>query len=137
MRYTIILIGTVFLFFGCKTNQIKDKKREGLWIELYSQDSSNYKSVGKYRKGDPIKKWSYYLNDKIIKREKYKRNLCVTTFYHENGKIQSKGKTKLETSDMNMHWFYFGDWNFFDEEGKLINIKKYNNGESLSETETK
>ncbi|MFV8343415.1 hypothetical protein [Flavobacterium sp. XS2P39] len=116
---------------------MKDKKREGLWIELYSQDSSHYKSVGTYRKGNPIKKWSYYLNNKIIKREKYKRNICVTTFYHENGKIQSKGKTKVESSDLNIHWYYFGDWNFFDAEGKLINIIKYNNGESVSETETK
>lgn len=137
MRYTIILISTVFLLFGCKTNQMKDKKREGLWIELYSQDSSHYRSVGTYRKGNPIKKWNYYLNNKIIKREKYKRNICVTTFYHENGKIQSKGKTKVESSDLNIHWYYFGDWNFFDAEGKLINIIKYNNGESVSETETK
>ncbi|MDD2674130.1 MAG: hypothetical protein PHF81_04565 [Flavobacterium sp.] len=94
---------------------MKNKRREGLWIEEYTQDSSHYKSIGKYRKGDPIKKWNYYLN----------------------GKIKSKGKTKMETSDKYAHWFYFGDWNFFNEDGKLITIKKYNNGESFSEIEIK
>jgi antitoxin component YwqK of YwqJK toxin-antitoxin module len=137
MRQTIIIIGLVFLLFGCKTNQMKNKRREGLWIEQYAQDSSHYKSIGKYRKGDPIKKWRYYLNGRIVKREKYKDNICSTTFYHENGKIKSKGKTKMETSDKYAHWFYFGDWNFFNEDGKLITIKKYNNGESFSEIEIK
>ncbi|RTY94332.1 hypothetical protein EKM05_04730 [Flavobacterium sp. GSP27] len=137
MRQTVIVIGLLFFLFSCKTNQMKNKLREGLWIEQYSQDSSHYKSIGKYRKGDPVKKWSYYLNGKIIKREKYKDNICNTTFYHENGKIQSKGKTKMETSDKYAHWFYFGDWKFFNEHGKLITIKKYNNGESVSEIEIK
>ncbi|MDI5888980.1 hypothetical protein [Flavobacterium yafengii] len=48
MRQTVIVIGLVFLLFGCKTNQMKNKLREGLWIEQYTQDSSHYKSVGKY-----------------------------------------------------------------------------------------
>lgn len=137
MRQTIIIIGLLFLVFGCKTNQMKNKHREGRWVEQYTQDSSHYKSVGKYRKGDPVKKWNYYLNGKIIKTEKYKSNICSTTFYHENGKIQSKGKTKMETSGKYAHWFYFGDWNYYNEDGKLITIKKYNNGESLSEIEIK
>jgi len=133
MRYLIIIISLLFLVLGCKTNQMKNKHREGRWVEQYTQDSSHYKSIGKYRKGDPVKKWSYYLNGKIIKREKYKHNICTTTFYHENGKMQSKGKSKLETSGKNLHWFYFGDWNFFNEEEKLVKISKYGNGELISE----
>jgi hypothetical protein len=29
---------------------MKNKLKEGLWIENYSEDSSHYKSIGKYRK---------------------------------------------------------------------------------------
>jgi hypothetical protein len=36
------------------------------------------------------------------------------------------GKNKSKTNDKYAHWFYFGDWNF-NEDGKLITIKKYNN----------
>ena len=137
MRYTIICSYLFFLIIGCKTtpiNQKLNKQREGVWIENYSQDSIQYKSIGKYHKGDPIKKWRYYVNDKISKKEKYKRNLCFTTFYYKNGKIQSRGKTKLETTDTNMHWFYFGDWKYYDEKGKLTMTRKYSNGEFVSET---
>jgi antitoxin component YwqK of YwqJK toxin-antitoxin module len=129
---------SLFLLFliGCKstpTNQKINKKREGLWIENYAIDSAKYKSVGKYHLGDPTKRWCYYLNGKIIKREKYKHNICKTTTYFENGKIQSKGQTKTTTDNIEIHWFYDGDWNFFDEKGKLIVTRKYNNGELVSE----
>jgi len=140
MRYLIITLLSFFILYGCKTqpiNQKRNKQREGLWIENYNLDSTQYKSVGKYQNGDPIKKWRYYLNCKIIKKEKYKQNLCYTTFYHKNGKIESKGKSKLESSGKNIHWFYFGDWKFFDEKGKLILIRKYENGELISEIEIK
>jgi antitoxin component YwqK of YwqJK toxin-antitoxin module len=111
------------------------QKREGLWIENYSVDSSKYKSVGKYKNDDPIKKWYYYLNGKIIKKEKYNHNICKTTTYFENGKVQSKGQTKTTTDNIEIHWFYDGVWRFYNEKGKLITTKKYNNGELISEVE--
>jgi antitoxin component YwqK of YwqJK toxin-antitoxin module len=137
MRHLLISLLFLFVLIGCKStpiNQKINKKREGLWIENYTVDSAKYKSVGKYYLDDPIKKWHYYLNGKIIKIEKYKRNICTTTNYFENGKIQSKGQTKTTTDNIQIHWFYDGDWNFFDEKGKLIVTRKYNNGELISET---
>ncbi len=135
MRYTILIIGLLLIVWSCKTqaiNQKINKKREGLWIEKYTLDSSHYESIGKYRRDDPVKKWRYYLNGKIIKKEKHKRNTSITKFYHKNGKLQSKGKSKLETGGKNLHWFYYGDWKFYDEERKLIRISKYENGKLIS-----
>jgi hypothetical protein len=138
MRYFFIIIFLTFSIFGCKStliNQKTNKKREGLWIEHYEVDSAKYKSIGKYKNDDPIKKWRYYLNGKIIKREKYKGNICRTTTFFENGKIQSKGYTKTTTDSIEIHWFYDGVWNFYNEKGKPTIIKKYNNGELISEVE--
>ena len=136
MKQLLIFLFFFLILIGCKStpiNQKINKKREGLWIENYSVDSAKYKSVGKYHLDDPIKKWRYYLNGKIFKREKYKRNTCSTTTYFENGKIQSKGHTKTTTDNIEIHWFYDGDWNFFDEKGKLMVTRKYSNGELVSE----
>ena len=136
MRKLIIILICVLSLFSCKTghvNQTIAKKREGLWIEKYSLDSAHYKSIGKYKNDDPIKKWRYYLDGKIIKREKYKGNTCSTRFYHENGKLQSEGKTRLDTSAKYAHWFYTGNWNFYDDKGKLLVVRKYDDGELLSE----
>lgn len=138
MKKLIFIASCLFLsFFSCKprlTNQTINKKREGLWIEKYSSDSSNYKSIGKYHHDDPIKKWRYYLNGKIIKKEKYTKNDCVTKFYHQNGKIQSKGKTTLDLSTKYAHWFYTGNWDYYDEKGKLIMNRNYEKGKLVSET---
>ena len=138
MKNLFITLCFTFSLIGCKTapiNQKVNKKREGLWIENYSVDSSKYKSIGKYKNDDPIKKWRYYLNGKIIKREKYKGTICKTKTYFENGKIQSKGHTKTITNNIEIHWFYDGVWNFYNEKGKPTIIKKYNNGELISEVE--
>ena len=136
MRNLIISISILFLLVACKaipTNQKVNKEREGLWIEKYAQDRSQYKSIGKYHKGDPVKRWRYYLNGKIIMREKYKDHYCIRTKYHQNGKVESKGKTELDNNDKYPHWFYNGNWEFFDEKGKPILIKKYENGKLISE----
>ena len=51
----------------------------------------------------------------------------------QNRKIQSKGKTELESNAVEMHWFYFGDWKFYSDKRKLTEIKKYDSGELISE----
>ena len=57
----------------------------------------------------------------------------MVTTYHENGKIASAGKTKLVITTTETHWYYFDEWHFFDDTGKLIQIKKYADGELLEE----
>ena len=135
MKKLNIILGCLILsFFSCKINQKINKKKEGLWIEHYSLDSAHYKSVGKYKNDDPVKKWRYYLDGKIIKREKHKGNTCYTQFYHKNGKIQSRGKTVLDTSTKYTHWFYSGNWNYYDNKGNLTATRTYKNGDLISET---
>jgi hypothetical protein len=122
---------------SCKTkviNQTFEKKKEGLWIENYANGSANYKSIGNYKNDDPIKKWLYYLDGKIIKKEKFNGNSSKTKLYHENGHIQSKGKTFLDTSAKYPHWYYSGNWNFYDNRGKLILRRYYDSGNLITET---
>ena len=124
------------MLFSCKSkpiNQKIDKKKEGLWVDNYEQDSTTYKSFEYYKNDQPVKKWKTYINGKIYKTEKYKNGICIVKYYYENGKLQSKGKTKIEVDSIETHWFYFGDWKFYSDKGKLTEIKKYNNGDLISE----
>lgn len=133
MRHIYILLVVALAVVSCKTNQTKNKLREGRWVEHYTQDSAKYKSIGTYRKGDPIKKWRYYLDGKVIKREKYKGTICKTVIYHQNGQIQSKGISKIDTTEKYAHWYYSGKWLYYNENGKLTTIRTYDNGELLSD----
>jgi hypothetical protein len=139
MKHFFILSLLMLVLFGCKStpiNQKINKKREGLWVEQYELDSTKYKSVGKYKNGDPIKKWRYYTNNTINKKEIYKKNRCSITYYNANGTIQSTGKTKLIVTGPETHWFYYGDWKYYDENENLISTKKYENGDFVSELKT-
>ena len=129
-----LLILILLCCSSCKINQIKNGQREGLWIEKYDLESVQHKSIGKYRKDEEIKTWKFFKNNKLYRKEIYKNGFCIMTFYHDNGKIASQGKTKVVESPKERHWFYFGDWKFFDTNGKLHTIKKYTNGELISET---
>ena len=124
------------MLFSCKSkliNQKIDKKKEGLWVDNYEQDSTTYKSLEYYKNDQPVKKWKSYINGKIYKTEKYKNGICIVRYYYENGKLQSKGKTKIEVNAVETHWFYFGDWKFYSDKGKLTEIKNYKNGDLISE----
>lgn len=130
----LFFILTLFLVFGCKTNQTIDKVRKGFWIDKYMLGDDEYKSTGTYKKGNPVNKWKYFKNDTIYQKEKYRKDICKTIYYHKNGKIMQRGQSKIETKDQ-LHWFYFGDWFFYDENQKLIKIKHYENGLLVSETD--
>jgi antitoxin component YwqK of YwqJK toxin-antitoxin module len=130
--FTLILI-SVFVF-GCKTNQFKNKLKTGLWVTDYTLDSIDfYKAKEKYRKNVPVKTWKKFKNKKLEKKEKFVGNICYTTNYQENGKIESFGKIKMIDEKTETHWFYFGDWMYYDNSGKLIRIAKYENGKLISE----
>ncbi|PIF32462.1 hypothetical protein CLU81_3004 [Flavobacterium sp. 9] len=135
MKNLLLLFFCGMMLLSCKSkpiNQKIDKKKEGVWIDDYTQDNVRYKSFEYYKHDEPIKKWKSYINGKIYKTEKYKNGICIVKYYYENGKVQSEGKTKLESNAIETHWFYFGDWKFYSDKGKIVEIKKYNNGELIS-----
>ncbi|MFH7003651.1 toxin-antitoxin system YwqK family antitoxin [Flavobacterium bizetiae] len=138
MKNLLLLFFCGIMLLSCKSkpiNQKIDKKKEGLWIDNYQQDSITYKSLEYYKSDQPIKKWKSYINGKIYKTEKYKNGVCIVKYYYENGKLQSKGKTKIEVDAVETHWFYFGVWKFYSDKGKLTEVRKYNNGNLISEQE--
>lgn len=133
-KNNFFLLSLLILLIGCKTNQTKNNLREGLWIETVELSNTiTIKSKGRYKKGEPVKTWKYYKNNLIEKKEKYKGDMSYITFYYENGKKQSEGKTKFVIAEKETHWFYTGKWFFYDESGKLNSIKYYENGEKISE----
>ena len=136
MKYTILII--VFIVFcGCKTNQTVNGLKVGKWVLTDSVNNDSYKHVEKYRKGEEVKTWKTFKNRKLYKLEKYKGNICHVSFFHENGKIRLEGNTKLETDDIETHWFYYDEWKMFNESGKLIKLLYYERGVQLSEIEVK
>jgi antitoxin component YwqK of YwqJK toxin-antitoxin module len=132
--FRIVLFCVFSIICGCKTNQIVNKEREGRWIFSDTINDVVYKSRGKYKKGIEQKTWRYFANNKRIKKEKYKNGVCYTKNFFDNGRLKSKGKTQMITLNHEIHWFYFGDWQFYDESGKLTEVKKYEKGKWINDS---
>jgi len=131
--YLILLL---VLSSACKINQTKNKEKQGRWIYADTVNGIPYKSTGKYKKGIEKGTWKSFANNKLEQEERYKNGICEVTNYYENGLVKSTGKTKMMLTDSVTHWHYTGDWHFYDENGKLIRIRNYVNGELYSDKKT-
>lgn len=130
----IILIVTIS---SCKTNRIKNNERIGKWIEFDTIDGKIYKSIGRFRNGLGKGTHRQFSDKKLVRKEKYKDGICHTTYYYENGQIMTEGNTKMVLTENEIHWFYDGDWKFYDESGLLLGIRTYESGAVINEIEIK
>ncbi|WP_228376033.1 toxin-antitoxin system YwqK family antitoxin [Chryseobacterium aquaticum] len=138
MQKISLILLIVLLLASCNTkmNQyIKDEKnvskRHGKWKEEYSSDQGVLIAIGKYKNGEKVGIWKTTFEDKLYQKDKIRKNVTKTKLYHPNGKIMEKGQSKLDISDAERHWYYFGDWKYFGENGNLKYIKRYADGKKI------
>ena len=132
-RLSPFLLFTILLgIAGCKTNQFNPEgKRHGRWVFTDTLGTHIYKYGGRFRNGIERGTWKYYFDDKLSRKEKYRKDISHNTFFYPNGKIMSQGKAQLDVSETEIHWYYFGDWQYFDENGKLTVVKTYEKGKEV------
>lgn len=133
-RLLLLLTCTLtFVLYSCKTNKTINHHREGKWVYKDTVNGVLYKSKGRYKKSIEIKTWKYFENRKLVKTEKYKDGIChITTFDHK-GRITSTGQSMMVDENNETHWYIIGEWTYFDQNGKIIGIKKFEKGELISE----
>lgn len=126
------------IFISCKTEmnqyvKLTDKlqKRHGKWREEYSSEMGTLIAVGKYKYGEKMGVWKTVFQDKIYQKDKIRKSVTKTKLYFPNGIIMESGQSRLDISDDKRHWYYFGDWKYYDENGKLKYIKKYSDGNKV------
>ena len=137
VKVSAIVLLIVFTVLSCKINQVKNNERHGKWIDYNSIEGINYKSIGRYKQGFEKGTHRQFANRKLHRKEKYKNGICQTTYYYPNGKIMSEGKTQLDLTEKEIHWYYQGDWKFYDEQGNLLGINTYEKGNLINQTEIK
>lgn len=138
LKNILLTLLSVFVFVSCqtKTNQYikiseKSQKRHGKWIEKYPTEEGTLITVGKYKKGEKVGVWKTTLENQLYQKEKIRRKKIKMFVYHRNGNIMERGQSKLDISENERHWYYFGDWKFYDENGKLKYVKKYADGKKI------
>lgn len=128
---------TVFalcLVASCKINQTKGGLRTGLWVTKEGNGEEGYKSRGRYKEGKEKGVWKYFYNDTLYQKDKYSGNSARVRFYHPNKKIRASGNTLLDYNGKLAHWYYNGDWKYFDVQGNLTKTVTFKKGVSIVET---
>ena len=135
-QYTIIIILFCISLTSCKINQTKNGLKTGKWIQ--TENFMNIESVatGRYKKGEKIGTWKEFMNDRLLSKEKYKKNSCHLIKYHNTGKIQQIGFSKKEVIESKIEWLPTGEWIFYDSEGVLLGTKIYEKGIPIQEIYT-
>jgi len=130
---------SIFFLISCQTKKINQykkespniQKRHGIWKEEYSSDLGTLVAVGRYKEGEKVGVWKTNFQNQLIQKDKIKKSVTKTRIYHLNGKIKERGQSRLDISAYERHWYYYGDWKFYDENGKLKYIKKYADGKKI------
>lgn len=131
LALTISLVSCVPIKINQYVKEGKIQKRDGKWIENNPTEQANFVSKGKYRKGNKVGVWRTSVHDEKYQKDVYGKNLIKTKIFYPGGKIKVKGQSSTEITDDFIHWFYDGDWKYYDKQGKLIYIKKYHKGKPL------
>ena len=130
---SLITVLLLFLVASCKVNQTKDGLKTGLWVSKEGDGQTGYKSRGRYKQGREKGVWKYFYNDTLYQKDKYSGNSARVRFYHPNKKISARGNTLMDYNGKLAHWYYNGDWKYFDVQGKLVKTVTYKKGSPIAE----
>jgi hypothetical protein len=136
-QYSIIIILLCISLTSCKINQTKNGLKTGKWIQTEKFMNTESIATGRYKKGDKTGIWKEFMSDKLLSKEKYKKNSCHIIKYHNTGEIQQIGFSKKTVIDSKIEWLPTGEWTFYDSEGVLLGTKIYEKGIPVQEIYTK
>ncbi len=112
----------------------RHKEHVGRWN--YKEDKDNpdqITSKGRFKNGKQVKKWKYfYPNGQLYLVEKYdsKKDFRIlnATYYHKNGQVAHTGKAVQENTKERIHYYWIGDWKYYNPDGTLRKTVIYENG---------
>jgi antitoxin component YwqK of YwqJK toxin-antitoxin module len=128
--FFIIIVTICIVACKSKTNQIVNHEREGKWVTIDTLDYV-YTTKGSYKNGNQVGTWKHFYNGKITRKDKFKKNKCLTRFYHPNGTIIKKGYSKTDSNDTLIHWYYSGKWRYYDPQGKPTQTLIFDKGKLI------
>ncbi|WP_266205598.1 toxin-antitoxin system YwqK family antitoxin [Pontibacter kalidii] len=123
-----------------KINRFDQQDRfHGRW-KIYLGDDRIVIRNGRFRHGTEVGKWKYYYpSGTCYMIEKYNRrnNIIEVQKFHENGNLARQGTARFIRSSLKDHYFWFGEWQVFDEQGIYSHTETYRSGHLVSSTKGK
>jgi antitoxin component YwqK of YwqJK toxin-antitoxin module len=116
------------------SNGYKNGRQHGRWIIYTDTSHSLILTAGKFKNGIPVGKWTYNTPGGVLDRvEVYRGEKIRIRHYHSNGQLHFKGRARLITDEKKLHFFYYGEWNYYDADGRPDKKAYYENGKLVKE----
>ncbi len=132
--FVMIFTGSSGQLFHKKINTTNiDGKKDGIWITYFDIENKQVESREHYKDGFETGKCRhYYANGNIRLKWRYYKNRVRAKYYYENGKLDQKGWSKMDWTATDVHYYWHGQWKFFDDKRKPIRKTFYQYGEEVS-----
>ena len=118
--------------FQRRINQWKNNKYDGLWISWSDSSGKKIESKGHYKDGHERGVWRYFYEDGTPRKiERYSKKGISTKYYYPNGKMKSKGKAIVDYEEDFLHYYYQGEWTYYNEDGKPEQVITYERGNEV------
>lgn len=127
---TIFTIPSAGQFWKRKVNQLDEKgNKHGYWIEYLDPEHSAISGKGWFEHGREARRWiHYHFNGKRRLKYKYLKEDIKVKYYYPNGRLEQKGHARIEYSEKDVHYYWHGEWRFYDEQRRLQKRMMYSEG---------
>ncbi len=117
-------------FLKRQKNQYDENgNRKGLWITYWDDEEKVPMSIATFKNGyeSGVSK-EYHQNGNLRLKFRHHKYRMRVKYYDENRNLESKGWSVLEYNDVDIHYYWHGEWKYYDKNRKLIRSALYQNG---------
>lgn len=134
----LTVIVFALFFYSCssgkKINQIKNGQQHGLWITYADAGKKIILNKGRFKNGIPQGKWVYNnTKGQLDRKEVYRGKKIKIKHFHGNGKCAVSGKAELVNEENKLHFYYYGKWKYYDENGRHEKTALFEKGRLVKE----
>jgi len=117
-------------FFHRKVNKFdKSGLRQGLWISYLDSDKKAIAGIEHFKDGKEIGVCRYYHpNGKLRLKFKFRNTDIKVKYFDEKRKLTSKGAAIMENTAREIHYYWVGQWKFYDQHHHIKSIAIYQKG---------
>jgi antitoxin component YwqK of YwqJK toxin-antitoxin module len=104
--------------------------RHGRYRTYYDAAHTQLFTRGRYRHGQAVGRWRYYAPTGTLQhKERYRRHgLSDIAYYYPGGRVAKQGRARLADEPDGLHFYWFGDWNYYSPAGTLDSVQTYELG---------
>ncbi|WP_237586917.1 toxin-antitoxin system YwqK family antitoxin [Pontibacter russatus] len=103
----------------------------GMW-KLKGPDGETLIRKGRFRHGREVGTWRYFYYPSgrlyMLERHLRRQDFMTVQCFHENGALAREGQARVDETERDIRYYWFGSWKVYDERGEYSHSEYYEKG---------